>query len=106
MADLPQALDLLEEWLVGYADNVALWASHQDPDVVKKRLAKHAADFARFAAERGLVLNASKTQLMWAGNRRVTACITVDGIDIEPSNSLELLSRSISTIPYQFFQID
>ena len=66
MADLPQALGLFEEWLVGYADDVALWASHQDPKIVKERLTKHAADFARFAAERGLVLNAGKTRLATA----------------------------------------
>ena len=53
MADLPQALGLLEEWLVGYADDVALWASDKDPEIVKSKLEKHAADFATFAAEQG-----------------------------------------------------
>ena len=36
MADLPEALSLTEEWIVGYADDVALWASDKNPEVVRK----------------------------------------------------------------------
>jgi len=69
MADLPKVMDLCESGLVGYADDVAIWVSHKDPLMVQGHLTKHAANFAKFAAERGLVLNAGKTQLMWAGGK-------------------------------------
>ena len=97
MADLPEALTLLEDWLVGYADDVALWASHKDPNVVRERLTRLAADFAEFAAARGLVLNAAKTQLMWAGTGSGAESVNVDGVDVAPANSIELLGITIDS---------
>ena len=57
MADLPQALKLFEEWMVGYADDVALWASHKNPEVVKEQLTKHAANLAMQQTLPSLLLN-------------------------------------------------
>ena len=54
-------------------------------------------DFAKFAAERGLVLNAAKTQLMWSGPRRMADSVIVEGVNIEPTNSLELLGVTIDS---------
>ena len=52
--------------------------------------------FAWFASERGLVLNAGKTQLMWAGEK---ACqnisVPVDGISVALGKSIELLGVKI-----------
>ena len=59
-------------------------------------LTKHAADFARFAAERGLVLNAGKTQLMWVGEKSSqNISVQVDGINVVPEKSIELLGVKI-----------
>ena len=91
MADLPGALKLFDEWLVGYVDDVALWASDKDPEVLREQLTRHAMNFAQFVQDRGLVLNAGKTQLMWSGSGKNTALVTVQGENIKPSNSLELL---------------
>ena len=92
MADLPLALNLCEKYSVGYADDVAIWASHQDPLMVQEHLTKHAANFAKFAANQGLVLNAGKTQLMWAGGKSKTKLVVeVDGVEVEPSDTIELL---------------
>ena len=96
MADLPIALGITEAFLVGYADDVALWASSKDPKEVLALLTQHAANFARFAAERGLVLNAGKTQLMWASDKSFEkTSVTVNGIHVAPGRTIEILGVTV-----------
>eukprot|EP00095_Tigriopus_kingsejongensis_P010207 snap_masked-scaffold704_size109063-processed-gene-0.8 protein:Tk10207 transcript:snap_masked-scaffold704_size109063-processed-gene-0.8-mRNA-1 annotation:"actin-related protein 5" len=91
MAGLPKALGIRER-LVTYADDVAIWGSHKDPAEVKQRLEVDAEDFASFAAERGLVLNAAKTPLMWVGGRnKKVSPVWVDGVEIGPAGCIDLL---------------
>ena len=92
MADLPNVLGVCESFLIGYADDVAIWVSAKNPAEVRDLLTKHAANFAHFASERGLVLNAGKTQLMWVGGKaRENSSIMVDGISVAPCRTIELL---------------
>ena len=92
MADLPSVLGITEIFLVGYADDVALWASAKNPKEVLALLTKHAENFTRFALERGLVLNAGKTQLMWAGDKNFEKTpVPVNGILVAPGRTIEIL---------------
>eukprot|EP00095_Tigriopus_kingsejongensis_P011399 maker-scaffold68_size422247-snap-gene-3.19 protein:Tk11399 transcript:maker-scaffold68_size422247-snap-gene-3.19-mRNA-1 annotation:"hypothetical protein DAPPUDRAFT_300160" len=85
MADLPDCLRIGEECNVGYADDVSIWAVGKDLPTVKSLLDQQAESFARFAAGNGLIMNASKTQLMLGGKvRRADFHVVVDGVTVFP----------------------
>jgi hypothetical protein len=61
--------------------------------------------FTAYTKENGLALNAAKTQLLIAGNKSTAGLeIIIDGCDIKPSDTLELLGvkfdRSLNTHPH------
>ena len=94
MANLPEVLRITELFLVGYADDVALWASAKDSREVLALLTKHAADFTRFASDRGLVLNASKTP--WVGDKTCqNTSVQVNGVHVAPGRTIELLGVTV-----------
>eukprot|EP00095_Tigriopus_kingsejongensis_P010672 maker-scaffold1678_size31397-snap-gene-0.6 protein:Tk10672 transcript:maker-scaffold1678_size31397-snap-gene-0.6-mRNA-1 annotation:"reverse transcriptase-like protein" len=108
MADLPDCLRIREECNVGYADDVSIWAVGKDLPTVKSLLDQRAESFARFAAGNGLIMNASKTQLMLGGKVRRADLedfhVVVDGVTVFPDKKLELLGvkfdSSFSTFPH------
>eukprot|EP00095_Tigriopus_kingsejongensis_P011598 maker-scaffold325_size206031-snap-gene-0.17 protein:Tk11598 transcript:maker-scaffold325_size206031-snap-gene-0.17-mRNA-1 annotation:"reverse transcriptase-like protein" len=97
MADLPDCLRIGEEYNDGYADDVSIWAINQ-----------RAESFARFAAGNGLIMNASKTQLMLGGIVRRADLedfhVVVDRVTVFPDKKLELINvkfdSSFSTFPH------
>eukprot|EP00095_Tigriopus_kingsejongensis_P010354 maker-scaffold1185_size56580-snap-gene-0.15 protein:Tk10354 transcript:maker-scaffold1185_size56580-snap-gene-0.15-mRNA-1 annotation:"alpha skeletal muscle b-like isoform x2" len=108
MADLPDCLRIGEESNVGYADDVSIWAVGKDLPTFKSLPDQRAESFARFAAGNGLVMNASKTQLMLGGKVRRADLedfhVLVDGVTVFPDKKLELLGvkfdSSFSTFPH------
>eukprot|EP00095_Tigriopus_kingsejongensis_P010362 maker-scaffold951_size77354-snap-gene-0.8 protein:Tk10362 transcript:maker-scaffold951_size77354-snap-gene-0.8-mRNA-1 annotation:"rna-directed dna polymerase from mobile element jockey-like" len=104
MADLPDCLRIGEEC----ADDVSIWAVGKDLPTVKSLLDQRAESFARFAADNGLIMNASKTQLMLGGKVRRADLedfhVLVDGVTVFPHKKLELLGvkfdSSFSTFPH------
>ena len=95
VADMPDCVGIGEEDNSGYADDTAIWAVGKSLDSVSELLNARADAFARFATGNGLVLNASKTQLMVGGNIRSkdidTLNVMVDGVKVRPSKEMELL---------------
>jgi hypothetical protein len=70
MADLPTCLNIGEDATACYADDVCIYAVAKDLASVRELLEERADSFTRFAAGNGLVLNASKTQLLIGGKAK------------------------------------
>lgn len=95
MADLPNCLNIDQDATVGYADDICIWAVGKDLNSVKIDLDNIADNFGRFAAGNGLIMNASKTQLMVGGRTKskdlVDFTIMVESTPVRPASNLELL---------------
>jgi hypothetical protein len=90
VSDMPKHIG--EADCVSYADDTAIWASAPGLDEVKTALEKRAATFAEYAASCGLVLNASKTQLL-VNKKKLPEDfhVMVNGSRVSPLSELELL---------------
>ena len=101
MADLPQHLDLLQDEICGYADDVCVWATGKDVDEVRAKLARIAQAFVDFAAGNALSLNESKTQLLLAGQvtkaSRSAFSVRVGQAHISPGSEMELLGAKFDS---------
>ncbi len=101
MADLPTALGINSDCIVGYADDVCLWATGKDKLKLKEKLEKTAAAFVNFANYNALSLNPSKTQLLLTGTGSHKMLegfsVRVDDAVITPGKSLDLLGVSFDT---------
>jgi hypothetical protein len=108
MADLPECLNLGEDTTAGYADDVCIYAVAKDLASVGELLEVRADAFTMFAAGNGLVLNASKTQLLIGGKAKskdlADFSVVVDGTTVRPGKELELLGvkfdSKLSTAPH------
>jgi hypothetical protein len=108
MADLPNCLNIGEDATACYADDVCIYAVAKDLASVRELLEEKADGFTKFAASNGLVLNASKTQLLIGGkaNHRDLASfsVVVDGTSVHPGRELELLGvkfdAKLTTTPH------
>jgi ethanolamine transporter EutH len=87
MAYLPECLNLDEDTTAGYADDICIYAVAKDLDSVGELLKVRADVFTRFVAGNGLVLNASKTQLLISGKAKskdlTNFSVVVDGTYIQ-----------------------
>jgi hypothetical protein len=109
MADLPDCLNIGEDATVCYADDVCIFAVSKDLASVGKLLEERADGFTRFAAGNGLVLNASKTQVLIVGKAKhkdlATFTVIVDGTAVNPGKELELLGvkfdAKLTTLPHE-----
>lgn len=104
ISDMPDFVGF--EGLSGYADDTCIWASGSDLEDVKRTLETRAAQFTKYVASCGLVLNASKTQLLISGKRPPSDfTVTVNGANVSPTTELELLGvkidQSLSFRPQQ-----
>ena len=107
VADMPDCLGIGEDFNSGYADDTAIWAIG-NLDYVRRTLNERAATFLKFATGNGLVLNASKTQLLVGGKVRPAALedfsVRVGDVEVLPSSELELLGvkfdSKFSTSPH------
>jgi hypothetical protein len=112
VSNLHDSLGVDEHESVSYADDMATWLGANDLDVLGGKLESRVSSFARFAADNGLVMNATKTQLMVAGRGRMSPdfCMMVNGCEIYPSPTMELLGvkfdRQLSTKPYDLCLVD
>jgi hypothetical protein len=108
MADLPDCLNIGEDATACYADDVCIYAVAKDLASVGELLEERADGFTRFAAGNGLVLNASKTQLLIGGKAKhkdlETFSVMVDGTAVSPGKELELLGvkfdAKLTTLPH------
>jgi hypothetical protein len=95
MADLPDCLNIGEDAMSCYADDVCIYAVAKDLASVGELLEERADGFTRFAAGNGLVLNATKTQLLIGGKAKqkdlATFSVMVNGTAVNPGKELELL---------------
>eukprot|EP00095_Tigriopus_kingsejongensis_P004280 maker-scaffold555_size137745-snap-gene-0.25 protein:Tk04280 transcript:maker-scaffold555_size137745-snap-gene-0.25-mRNA-1 annotation:"e3 ubiquitin-protein ligase mdm2 isoform x1" len=105
---MPECVGISKGDSCGYADDTSMWVIARDLSSVERTLNERGAAFARYATRNGLVLNASKTQLMIGGNVKAKdlAClrVVVGGIDVEPTSEMELLGvrfdAKFSTAPH------
>jgi hypothetical protein len=86
----------LSELMEAYADDSLAWASAETEEEVAEILTLRAADFVKYTQERGLTLNASKTQLLYLSKRQGPA-IKVENDWIEPSPELDLLGTTFQS---------
>ena len=107
VADMPDCLGIGEDYNSGYADDTAIWAIGNLAHV-RRTLNERAETFLRFATGNGLVLNASKTQLLVGGKVRPADLedfsVQVGAVEVRPSSELELLGvkfdSKLSTSPH------
>ena len=107
VSDMPTFVGIGDEDNSVYADDTFIYAVDKDVNVVKAKLERRATLFAQFANDNGLVLNASKTQLLLSGVNSATRAdftITFDGATISPAPELELLGvrydKNLTTGPH------
>ena len=95
VADMPDCIGIGEDDNSAYADDTFVWAIADDVATVESLLNERAEAFACFAAGNGLVLNATKTQLMIGGNVKpkdiASFCVCVNGVKVKPSKEIEFL---------------
>ncbi|QQP41982.1 Uncharacterized protein FKW44_016510 [Caligus rogercresseyi] len=84
VADVTSCVGVGNEDNSGYADDFFLWAVGDSLEEVGSLLESRADAFSRFAGGNGLVLNATKTQLMIGGN-------------VHPSDEIEFLGVKFDT---------
>jgi hypothetical protein len=104
VSDLPLTLDIREtDGNSRYADNTAVWVVAEDLEEAQKRLQGLVNAMVMYTKDNGLALNGAKTQVMVGGKakaRDTTFTINVNGTEVKPSNSFELLgSRSPGSSP-------
>eukprot|EP00095_Tigriopus_kingsejongensis_P004053 maker-scaffold5_size1054832-snap-gene-7.9 protein:Tk04053 transcript:maker-scaffold5_size1054832-snap-gene-7.9-mRNA-1 annotation:"hypothetical protein CAPTEDRAFT_209955" len=94
MSDVEQAVNISDNASIGYADDFCTWVTGNDVGDVLAALGERSDAFAAFAATNGLVLNATKTQLMIGGCAATSVrdvSISVEGRVIKPGERLDLL---------------
>ena len=109
VADLPGCIGIDESGnIIIYADDTAIWAMGKDISTVQSLLEKRSESMVRYAAACGLVLNATKTQLIVSGANKqdmVSFTVSVDGAAIKPAKTFELLgvtfNEKFATGPYE-----
>ena len=107
VADMPDCLGIGDDFNSGYADDTAIWAIG-NLAYVRRTLNERAGAFVKYANGNGLILNASKTQLLVGGKVRpaelVDFSVQVGIVDVCPSAELELLGvkfdSKFSTSPH------
>jgi hypothetical protein len=91
---LPLALIRETDGDSGYADDTAVWVMAEDVEEAQKELQRLVNAMVKYVKDNGLALNGAKTQVMIGGKakaRDTTITINVDGAEVKPSNSFELL---------------
>jgi hypothetical protein len=93
--DLPLALEIRESnGNSAYANDTAVWVIAEDIAEAQKELQRLADTMAKFTRDNGLALNGAKTQVIIGGAKArdiASISINVDGAEVKPSNSFELL---------------
>jgi hypothetical protein len=108
VSDLPLALEIREtNGESGYANDTAVWVVAEDVQEAQKELQQLVNAMVKYTKDNGLALNGAKTQVMVGGKakaRDTTITITVDGAQVKPSNSFDLLGitfdRQFTVRPY------
>jgi hypothetical protein len=101
----PLALEIREsDGDSGYADDTAVWVMADDIEEAQRELQWLADAMVKYKRHNGLALNGAKTQVMIGGAKakasdNVSIRINVDGAEVKPSNSFELLGV---TFNYKF----
>jgi hypothetical protein len=95
--DLPLALEIRESDDDSvYADNTDVWVVAKDIKEAQRELQQLADAIVKYTRDNGLALNGAKTQVMIGDTKakardNASICINVDGAEVKPSNSFELL---------------
>jgi hypothetical protein len=106
VADMPMAVGVKDNKNSGYADDTAIWAVDRTVEEVVHKLNAIAMNFSTYTKGKGLVLNWSKTRLIFCTFARNVdnATVEVDGAKISPSPTFVLLGikfdRKFSTAPH------
>jgi hypothetical protein len=104
VADMEAVLDVNGN-AVFYADDSSLWIVGNSVAEVRDKLEEKAALFSAFVEGNGLVLNASKSQLLFSkGADTTNVSVNVNGCRVVPSATLNLLGvefdRAFSSTPH------
>jgi hypothetical protein len=98
--DLPLALEIrVSDSDSGYADDTAVWVLAEDIKEAQRELQRLADAMVKYTRDNSLALNGAKTQVMIGGKAKArdnaSISIIVDGAEVKPTNSLELLGVTI-----------
>jgi hypothetical protein len=93
--NLPLALEIGEsDGDSGYADDTAVSVITEDIEEAQREQQRLADAMAKYTRDNGLALNGAKTQVIIGGAKArdiPSISINVDGAEVKPSNSFELL---------------
>jgi hypothetical protein len=107
VSDLPLPLEIKEsDGDSSYADDTAVLVVSEDHDEAHWELQRLVNVMVDYTKTNGLALNRAKTQVMVGGKGKATSTFTinVDGTEVKPSNTLDLLGitfdQSFTVRPY------
>ena len=109
LIDLPLAIGVGEDaspigrGTVGYADDCVVWVCGKDTETVKDEMEAAASAIVSYMASNKLVLNPTKTQVLWAGTSQ-PASIKIGSATVPPADVIEMLgikfNKSLSFNPF------
>ena len=92
----------LEVGVSGYADDVAVWVSGNEPDDIRMRLEQVSQALVDYCGLNYLAINSAKTQIMWSGCE--PSPVRVGETLVQPSPNFEFLGvsfdRQLSVAPH------
>jgi hypothetical protein len=105
VSNLPLNLEIREsDGDSSYADDTVVWVVAEDVEEAHGELQHLVNVMVNYTKIKGLTLNGAKTQVMVGGKAKATFTINVDGMEVQPSNTFNLLGitfdRSFTVRPY------
>jgi hypothetical protein len=105
LSDLPLTLKIREsDRHSGYADDRAVWVVAEYLEEAHRELQRLVNVMVNYTKINGLALNGAKTQVMVGGKVKAAFTINIDGTEVKPSNTFDLLGitfdRSFTVRPY------
>jgi hypothetical protein len=92
LSDLPLTLKIREsDRHSGYADDRAVWVVAEYLEEAHRELQRLVNVMVNYTKINGLALNGAKTQVMVGGKVKAAFTINVDGTEVKPSNTFDLL---------------
>ena len=98
--DLPQILGFNPlpshmDGMVGYADDILVWASGKNTGDVTQKLERLSTSIATYMHHNCLTLNPEKTQILWAGSGRCPPDVLVNGVKVKPVAAPKLFGHQV-----------
>jgi hypothetical protein len=99
VSELPLTLEIREtDGDSGYTNDKAVWVVAEDLEEAHRELQRLVNVMVNYTKVNGLALNGAKTQVMVGGKAKDVFTINVNGREVKPSNTLDLLGITFNRI--------